>query len=404
MNDEAARRTCARLLAWPVTHVCAITRDKVGSQSLTLHVKIPHVFLVSALAGALMPLSAAAQTTPFPRIPASVLDVTSPTERVRGETGRMIVRQVGCRMLPTAATRRRIVDIAVQEWGFFGFRIAQPQDDEGDRAGGDASPGGNAAQASGRRRGRSRLPPEEALRVARSIAGYWAVTPEGTWIVARQNDAWNGEVGIASRWEYPWSAAFISWVMCEAGLGEPRQFQRAVGHHSYLDQAIRARDGVAPYAAFTAYDAGEATIEPGDLLCTARRPVYRTIAERRRQSGVGARTHCDIVVQVDDTTQRLLVIGGNVRGVVALKLLAAARGPRGLRPLDRSDNPRARPVFAHLKLGAASIGTRALDSSATIKAIGCAAGAGAGPFIQRAAAPASVLAPVVPAGLLPLPC
>jgi hypothetical protein len=270
----------------------------------------------------------------------------------------MTVRPAVCRATSAADTRRRIVDIAVQEWGFFGFRVAAPDEDEG-----------NPAER-GRRR-RSRLPPDEAARVASSIAGYWAVTPEGTWIVARQNDEWNGEFGVGARWEYPWSAAFVSWVMCEAGLGAAAQFQRAVAHHVYVDQAIRARDGLAPQAAFKAYDAGEAAIEPGDLLCTSRRPIYRTIAERRRQPGVGARTHCDIVVQLDEQAEQVLVIGGNVRGVVALKQLPATRGPHGLRPPDRSGIPNARPVFAHLKLTASSIGLRALDTSATVRAIGC---------------------------------
>ena len=105
----------------------------------------------------------------------------------------------------------------------------------------------------------------------------------------RQNDSWNGPRGIASRWNAPWSAAFVSWVMCEAGLGGTNQFRRAVAHHAYIDQAIRACDGRASQAAFTAYDAGETAIEPGDLLCSSRRPAYRAIAERRRQMGVGAR-------------------------------------------------------------------------------------------------------------------
>ena len=158
-----------------------------------------------------------------------------------------------------------------------------------------------------------------------SIAGYWAVTPEGSWIVGRQNDDWKGPDGIGARWNAPWSAAFISWVMCEAGLGKAAQFQRAIAHHAYIDQAIRARDGRAAQAAFAAYDMGETAINPGDLLCSSRRPVYRTLAERRRQPGVGARTHCDIVVKVDETRERILAIGGNVRATVSLKLLRAQR-------------------------------------------------------------------------------
>ena len=87
--------------------------------------------------------------------------------------------------------------------------------------------------------------------MASSVAGYWAATPQGTGMIANQNRAWNGPWGIDGRWADPWSAAFVSWVMCESGLGEPAQFQRAIAHWTYIDQAIRARDGLELKAAFT---------------------------------------------------------------------------------------------------------------------------------------------------------
>jgi hypothetical protein len=295
-----------------------------------------------------------AQTKPFGRLPQAVFDVTPPSARVTGSPGTMAVRQGQCRSVPPAMVRRRIVDVAVQEWAFFGFSIvdqmAAEDDDDDDRDRND--------DADRQRRGRRRVDPVEAARVASSIAGYWSATPEGTWIVGRQNEAWNDEDGLASRWRYPWSAAFISWVMCEGGLDTAAEFQRAVAHHTYIDQAIRARDGRSAQGAFVAYDAGETAIEPGDLLCSARRPVYRTLADRRRQLGVGARTHCDVVVKVDTADGRLLAIGGNVRGAVSLKLL----------PLERQGSAR----FAHLKLRAPSIGADALDRSPTMQALGCA--------------------------------
>ena len=223
-------------------------------------------------------------------------------------------------------------------------------------------------RGSGRRR--FRLPPEEAARVASSIAGYWAVTPEGSWIVARQNEEWLGPDGMAARWNAPWSAAFISWVMCEAGLGTPDQFRRAIAHHAYIDQAIRARDGRTSQAAFAAYDTGETVITPGDLLCSSRRPVYRTIADRRRQMGIGARTHCDVVVTADEAGLRILAIGGNVRGTVSLKLLRAQRETgKPLRVVDPDEDER--PIFVHLKLRADPIAADALASSVTMKAFGC---------------------------------
>lgn len=331
--------------------------------------------LLLSLAVALVALAAAprisAQQPGVARLSANVLDVVPPSARVRGVPGVMVVANRACRIMPTADTRRRVVDIAVQEWAFFGFRTADATETDD---GPSTAPGAGDAlrdetSRDAFRRGRGRLSPGEASRVASSIGGYWAVTPEGSWIVARQNDRWNGEDGIAARWNAPWSAAFISWVMCEAGLGAAAQFQRAIAHHAYIDQAIRARDGRAPEAAFAAYDAGETTIAPGDLLCSSRRPAYRTLAERRRQMGVGARSHCDIVVTVDEVRGRILAIGGNVRGVVSLKLLPAF-GEAG-RPLRAGTGDDDRPMFAHLKLRAAPIDAHALGMSPTIKASGC---------------------------------
>jgi hypothetical protein len=318
---------------------------------------------VPSLVVALVALAAAsgghAQRTPFDRLSADQFDVVPPSDSVIGEPGRMRVRSASCQMLQISDVRRRIVDVAVQEWAFFGFStVDQTQE----------TPSQPGARGTGRRR--SRLSPEQSARVADSIAGSWAATPDGSWIVDRQNDRWNGPSGVSSRWRDPWSAAFVSWVMCEGGLGERSQFARAIAHVTYIDQAIRSRDGGAPRAAFTAYDAGETEVGPGDLLCTGSRPNYRTIAERRRQLGVGARTHCDVVVRVDEELEQILTIGGNVRGTVSMKLLPAVLDGEHLSPIARG----GRPVFAHLKLNADPIAPDAMDTSPTIQAIGCTPG------------------------------
>jgi hypothetical protein len=316
--------------------------------------------------------SLAAQTSRTDRLPREVFDVVPPAAHVRGEPGEMAVRAQPCRALPLDATRRRVVDVAVQEWAFFGFRVVDQTTVVVDSDNGDAALRARGAPQEFRRGGRRRprLAPEEAARVAATIAGYWAVTPEGSWIVDRQNDEWSGPDGIAARWNAPWSAAFISWVMCEAGLGASDRFQRAIAHHSYIDQAIRARDGRAPRAAYVAYDIGEADISPGDLLCSSRRPAYRSLSERRRQMGVGARSHCDVIVKVNEEGGGIFAIGGNVRGTVSLKRIGASRagGPH-LRPIGAGDE--TRPFFAHLKLRAAPIEDGALDGTPTMAAFGC---------------------------------
>lgn len=306
----------------------------------------------------------AAQTLPFERLPASELAVTAPSERVTGEPGSMRIASTSCRTTDEADLRRRILDIAVQEWGYFGFHVVDEtliDDDDRDRGRGPP-------------RRFTWLDPAESARVAASIAGYWAATRDGVWILARQNEHWNGPEGIAARWRDPWSAAFISWVMCESGLGSDERFRRHIAHHVYIDQAIEARDDPDSPAAYAAYDVGELPLEPGDLVCRARRGAYRSIAERRRDLGVGVRSHCDIVVDVEPEHGRVLAIGGNVRGRVSLKFLPATFTPRGGGHVATSIGRGRRIVFAHLKLRAPSIDAGAFASSATLRALSARSG------------------------------
>jgi len=302
-----------------------------------------------------------AGATPLPRLPAALLAVTAPSTRVTGAPGSMQIVERSCdTVVPYTELRRRIVDTAVQEWAFFGFQI----DDQ--RGTVPETPGNNTQNNNQRR---APLNPVETARVAASVGGYWAAAPNSDWILARQNDAWAGPAGLTSRYRDPWSAAFISWVMCESGLGEPARFQRAIAHHTYIDQAIRARDGRAnaSAAAFVAYDPGEQPVEPGDLLCNGLRPMYRSLAQRRAQLGEGARTHCDIVVLVNADAGHILTIGGNVRSSVRMKIFPAATHDNGaFAPL-----PTARPIFAHLKLQASSIEANALQQSPTLRSMAC---------------------------------
>jgi len=313
---------------------------------------------LAALA-ALVPASiAASQTLHLERLPFEQLAVTSPAERVVGEPGRMRIAPRGC---PAAADdaqlRRRIVEIAAQEWGFFGFHVVDQ----------------TALPADDRRPDRPWRPvvwldPEESARVAPSIAGYWAATADGAWILERQNAAWQGPAGIGARWRDPWSAAFISWVMCESGLGDDR-FRRHIAHHAYIDQAIAARDDPTLSAAFVAHDVGERAVEPGDLLCRVRRAAYRSVADRRDDVGVGVRSHCDIVVGVDAERERVLAIGGNVQGRVSLKLLPATFETRGGEAVPTTIGRGTRAIFAHLELRAPSIEADALARTPTLRAL-----------------------------------
>lgn len=324
------------------------------------------LILLTALASA---MPAAAQQ----RLPRELLDVIPPSERVTGGRGEMRVIQRGCRVGPTHWARRRIVEIAAQEWAAFGYQTFDARPVETRRL-----PDGVVADAVN--------PPLAAPRQARhglrfgswesdrrmdaSIAGYWSATPDGGDVLARQNRAWRNGEG-ETPWVEPWSAAFVSWVMCEAGLGEMDQFRRDIGHWRYVDQAIEARDGSAPEAAYVAHDPGEVEIAPGDLLCNARASSdYRSLADRRREFGRRAPSHCDIVVRVNREARTAAVIGGNVVNGVSLTILPlVSEGGERLRPVSTGDLEGARSYFAHLSLRADPIEELALDFSATIRAL-----------------------------------
>lgn len=324
-----------------------------------------------------VPVLATAQSLYFDRLPLTELAVKPPAERVRGEPGAMQIVETGCSAGPLEGARQRIIDVALQEWAYFGFSVADETAEPVRRSGfdpfGATATGSDGASSGQVRRSWRRftwLDLEESERLADSIAGYWAITGDGSWIVSRQNEVWNGD-GVGARWRDPWSAAFISWVMCESGLGDNNLFDRAINHHTYIDQAIRARDLELDGTAYIAYDMGEAPVEPGDLVCAARRPTYSSLDERRSQLGDGVRSHCDIVIKVEPENDRILSIGGNVRGSVSLKLMPAEfaaddDGNEQVAQIGRGNDR----VFAHLKLRDQSAVDDPVRRSPTIRRLG----------------------------------
>jgi hypothetical protein len=250
--------------------------------------------------------------------------------------------------------RRRIVALAAREWEAFHFPVLDI-----------ASEGlplipRLQTQGSGAR-GRAivpdalnpplKNPPSRALRLGlveddgdaiERIGGYWAITP-GQGAVATQNVIWGRGGWPGAGWAQPWSAAFISWVMCEAGLTRA-QFARGATHWLYV-QAIFAGG-----AAFTPADLATRA-SPGDLVCAGRADDkdLATLDEARIAAAQGALMHCDIVVGV--LPDRILLIGGNVMNTVALTVAPAdalgrirpnaQRNWFGVMKLNAPDDPRA---------------------------------------------------------------
>lgn len=191
---------------------------------------------------------------------------------------------------------------------------------------------------------------EDDKAVSRAIASYWTVTQP--WQLDTQNRIW--QIVPSAGWVRPWSAAFVSWVMCKAGLSK-EQFGPSPAHARYVDQAI---DGA---GAFEARDLAGTIPAPGDLICAdmggklalaesgrhkgryQRTETFKTLADRKTYGRGGRPMHCDIIVKTNLRTQLTFAIGGNVKHAVSMTVIKL-NGRGKILPTA------ARPWFALLKL------------------------------------------------------
>jgi hypothetical protein len=232
------------------------------------------------------------------------------------------IRETGslCIAKPADETlRQRLVNLAASQWQGFGFQVW----DISSRIP-EFFPGGKDFEImpshlnpsfSGAQQRMLRIGLQEDEQVTDAyIATYWASTPQGRFFITRQNKLW--DIATTAGWADPWSAAFISWVMCEAGLTE-EQFKRSSHHSDYLDQIIaQSNRSDAVYKAVNYMDAG--VPEPGDIICADRgqETEYDRLADY--QTGKFRPLHCDLVVKKDWPHNRVLMIGGNVGNSVTL--------------------------------------------------------------------------------------
>ncbi|HEU4774133.1 MAG TPA: DUF2272 domain-containing protein [Lysobacter sp.] len=274
--------------------------------------------------------------------------------------------------------RSRMIDLAAAEWAYFGLPVldlsAAPSTAV-PRGSGQSSTTSSDTSAfdiidpsrnfsTGRRATRSALRlglMEDDAQVDASIAGYWAVVPGGDDALRVQS-----LVRFGSRdagWAMPWSAAFVSWLACEAGFSSA-QFRRSASHFDYVSAAVQARDGLDADHAFVAYDLGETTPRAGDLICTARAgSTFRSIADVRDQNSDSQALHCDLVVKTDPAAHRLYAIGGNVAQAVTLSVIATDAGGR---PLNDALLPGSNRWFAILKPRIAGAPVPGLDRTPTV--------------------------------------
>lgn len=279
-----------------------------------------------------------------------------PGERVRWSLHQgqrhMQLGDTSCREDDAPGVRQRIVAAAASQWRLFGYPVSDFTSNPATRVPADEGapiiPPELNAQLAPEQRQRAMLRlglMEDDPRAMLAIGEYWSVTAPHE--VARQNRLW--AIEPAAGWAAPWSAAFVSWTMCEAGLSA-EAFPRASAHIRYIDYAYRATE----HSAYRYETNGQGAIDPGDLICAWRGPGHLLDLEQGRAGN--AATHCDIVVRVDHDRKRLYAIGGNVVQAVTLSILGFEAEDNRMRLETPPEHPGAPRWFAVLRLRAPGAG------------------------------------------------
>lgn len=145
-------------------------------------------------------------------------------------------------------------------------------------------------------------------RSTRSLANEWNVAgdEEDEPYSSRVGRYWRavGESGLNGNTPQPWSAAFISWLFQNAGVGS-NVFNPNAGHFDYVDFIRRNPSGLR-------LEPPNRVVEVGDLIWNSREPSVASHAQALAalQSASFFPSHADLVVRTGDGWCE--AIGGNV--------------------------------------------------------------------------------------------
>ena len=188
-------------------------------------------------------------------------------------------------VVPAPTVSSRIVTLAEQEWRYFGQQTIRY-----DAGGESIAPVG--------------FWEDEDPQSAR-VQNYWAAVGKPEW--------------TGKDCEVPWSAAFIGWVMQQAGV-PANQFLPAIAHWMYLADFLAHQGEAGRY--FAARTLESYAPRPGDLICATRADTQIAVTDilPTTDSLRYAKLHCNVVVDCRDG--ELLAIGGNFRNSVSQVAIA----------------------------------------------------------------------------------
>jgi hypothetical protein len=187
------------------------------------------------------------------------------------------------------------------------------------------------------------------------LTQYWSTVPGFGGAAAAASAARRSAAGDRL---YPWSAAFVCFVMRTAGVRAADGFVFGARHLEYIVGSLRNRELGDRSRPFWLVDhlelQQEVAPEPGDLLCFNRNNSQHTYASLRRQFWSGGHqnvrtsgvSHCRIVVGVGAAARGsrfIATIGGNEANSVRLQRIPADQ-------FGSIPNPQARGIFGLIKL------------------------------------------------------
>ncbi|MFN6340299.1 MAG: DUF2272 domain-containing protein [Cyanobacteriota bacterium] len=197
--------------------------------------------------------------------------------------------RLAARPTPLLDTRSRVVDQAMAEWHFFG---------------------------------RPTIRQEMLVRAGKNETdpGYWqrVVT---YWREGAMSSSPPRQEEISSE-QYPWSAAFISYVMNKAGAGT--RFPYAASHSLYIKAAIANSESGATESEPLAHRPSEYAPRPGDLICSTKHAQAGDVTYENAITYGFFPSRCDVVVSNSDG--EIKAIGGDLMDRVALRGLKANEG------------------------------------------------------------------------------
>jgi hypothetical protein len=218
-------------------------------------------------------------------VPGSATPASSSPSRLEGQQ----LQDGASRTTPATTLRGRVVARAMAEWAFFD----QPTLQDGTQ----------------RRVGRKEGDPGQWQRVIT----YWQ---EGL-----QNNSVKERADVVSS-DYPWSAAFIAYVMKKAGAGD--QFPYAASHSGSIKEAIYNRKHSRKNVNLIGHRVGEYAPRPGDLVCATRSWAIGQVNYDNASRFDFFPSRCELVIRANP--DQISTIGGDLLDAVTLHNSKAVQG------------------------------------------------------------------------------